>query len=358
MTTTPDRGDAADGGAGDGYDDGALSLVVNALADLDGDRRTLADDESVRAVREAFEAATGPGEREAFEAALAERRASVESAERTPGHDDAVLGVVRAVTDELAARDARFRVDHECPVSFPGRTRALYRFARTRDPDALGALSLSGPVRERVAAAGDALRGERYGEAARTLVGAVEAARTHDDAVASRVAAGWAHLWAGDAPGAVDLVEETLHLDTGAWEARQLGVAAGHDSPRFFREDRLAAAVYLRARVAEPDGTRVEAALGERAGAGNGNGDGSDDATTWRDLPGPLTCVPLESLPADGRLRFRLTGGPRAVPSLRTYYLGVGVVEPASRRARTVERVLLDGPDGAATETLRIRTGR
>jgi hypothetical protein len=328
------------------YDETALSLVLNAVADVSGEGPAVIDDWTTEAtVRRAFEAATTPAQRDAFASALA-ARSSVIDAGADADADSAMVTVARAVTAELDARDARLTVVHDAPVPLDDRAATLARFGWSRDPDALSALDVTDGVRTRIESAADRIEREAYGAASDVLVDAIADAEIHDDAVGVRTLAAWASHWAGDHEDAVDLVEEARHLDTRAWDARQVGVAAGHDSPEFFRDGRLASAVYLRARVDAPDGTDVGATLVPE----------SADLPSQRFEP-PLDCRPVEALPAAGRLRFRLRGEPTAMPSLETYYLALGVVEPRSARARTVERLLLDGPGPDARETVRIDAG-
>ena len=344
------------------YDDAAVSMVLNALVEIGAEQPvTLVDEDSVATVSRAYKATTTPDERHRFVAALnakqtdsnedtivASNENGHESTNTSSASDTVLVATAREVTAELAARNARFTVTHEAPLSLTPRSVALYRYGQTRDPDIVTDLPISESVRSQVVAALAEIEADAPNEAAQKLVMSINDASTHDDAITVRVLGAWARHWAGNDTGAIDLVEEALHLDTKAWAAQQVGLAANHQSPEFFRDGRLAATVYLRARVAMSDNTSIEAALGYATSHGE---------LEWRTLTGPFTCAAVDLLPSEGRLRFRLSGDPHEMPTLHMYYLTLGVIEPLSQRARSVDEILIDGPITTdAKETLHIET--
>ena len=333
------------------------TVVLNGLRDVvDGSRTVLADEGSVRALEEAYRAATTADERTAVAAAFegldeGDDASDADASDASDGDSgsgerppaETVERVVAAVVHELSVREATLAVDHEVPLDPDERAVRVHRFFEAREPSILSPLA-DGAVADALRRGATAARDGEWEAAAAAFGAAVDAAEEDSrSGLTARVLAAWATHWAGDDAAALDLVEEALRLETEAWDARLVGVAADHSSPEWFREGRLSSDLYLRVRAAMPDGASVDAAV---VGA-----DGSVDR-----LDGDPSCFRVHRLPLDGRLRLRLRGAPGALPDLHAYYLAVGVVEPESARPRTVQQTLLDGPvTASATERLRVR---
>lgn len=324
-------------------------ILTNALAEVlvDGPA-VLADDESRAIVRETAESVTTPEERAAFGEAV-----GAVHEEGTAGDEarTAAVSVVDPVRAALADRGARVTVDHETPVPVDEETAAVYNFARHREPEALTALDLSPSVASHVETGAEKVAAGEYDAAAAAFTRAVEAAGTGDDAVTTRTLAAWAHHWAGDDHGAIDFVEEALHLHADAWLPKLAGHSADPDPsyarPQQFRDGKYAAMAVLRYTVDRPPGTELTPYLG----VGDEDGDGRE----WVELEGPDDCTPVHRLGPEPVLRLRFSGDVPAFPAVHGYYVGLGVVDLEVAELREVFRLLVDGPLGeAVTETIHV----
>lgn len=328
-------------------DDVAKSLVLNALADYAEDGATLEGEASREIVECAFRTVTDESRRDAFADALADvrRTAAVDEAP-----EDDALNVVAAVTDdvysELLDREVHATVIHETGTTLSRREVSLYNYARSQLSESLERLPVSRDVYESIRRGALAIEDGRNADALRQFEGAIDAGRTVDDEVASRVTAALSSHWNGADERALDYVEEALHFDTNAWTAKMVGMAASHSSPETFREGTLSVKAYFRARIAVPERANVQVEIGL--------GDG-EDTTEWTSLGGDLDYMPIERLAPETKIRLRLAGPLSAIPTMHAYYLSWGVVDEASEVPRTVDHVLLDGPVTAdATERLRL----
>ncbi|WP_336036227.1 hypothetical protein [Halobacterium yunchengense] len=385
--TSPGERDGADGpaGAADAVDAGeptaggaraddgpTETVVLNGLDGLVSDRGSvLADDASERALRDAYREVTDAAERDVVAGALDRLAAvqAVEDAERsTTGEESAggvgepadrerddgepiddeqvVADVVGRVVDELSARDATFVVDHDAALDLAPSSCAVYEFFGARDPALLAPLADDAATADALERGGEAAAAGDLAAAAGAFEDGVDAAAEAGAAAAgtaARVLAAWAHHRDGDDERALELVRSALLRDGDYWPARVVGVAADHSNPEWFRAGRLTSEAYLRVRASVPDAASVDAALVD-----------GDGAERW--LDGSAACFRASSLPAGGHLRLRLRGPPGALPGLHVYYLAVGVVEPESARPRSVEQILVDGPEPAGhAERVRIR---
>jgi hypothetical protein len=315
------------------------TVLLNSLDGLVSDRGSiLADGDSERLLRDAYRSVTTPSTRTSVESTLerlAERDADGGAAAET------LAVVIADIAAELAARGATLEVDHDVSLGLSPTLTAVHRFFHTRDIDDLSPLTTDGevaPALERAAtAAGD-------GEFGTAAVAFEEAADKRSvTATAVRTLAAWAHHRAGDDESAVAAVRDVLRRDQDAWPARLVGVAAAHSNPEWFRDGRLASEAYVRARTNVPDDASLDVAVVDAEGT-----------EQW--LDGSPACFVAPELPASGTLRLRLRGPPGELPPLHAYYLAVGVVEPESRKSRSVEQILLDGPlTTDPTERVRIR---
>lgn len=324
----------------------AHTLVLNALVDVVRDEReVLADEDSRAIVRSAYEAATSADDRAAVRTAVEDLDSIAEGTdEGAAGRGRTLAAVADAVADERSADGVRATLDHTVSVSFDPRDASVSTFVATGEPDALDALVLPEPVEAAVEEGARLAANGSFDRAAAAFERGVDAAAGGDGSVAARTLAAWASHRAGDDDRALDLVEEALHLDTGAWSAKGVGLAADHRFPDKFRSGKLGARVYLRRSTEVPPGGTVTAAAGIPR----------DDGVQWTELTGTAECSPIERLAPETRVRLRLSGDFPALPVVDGYYVALGVVDLAVHEARSVEQVFVGGPQGVATtETVR-----
>lgn len=329
------------------------AILLNALVDVavEGSTPVLADDISRELVRRTLEEATTDEQRERFAEAISAAEGGTESDGKAT---DDVVAVLDAVRDSLADRDVRVVVDHEASFSLDPDQVALYNFARTKSPATLSGLDLPSSVATLVEDGANEAASGNYEAAAQAFVDAVEAAGTGDGAVATRTLAAWAHHWAGDDHGAIDFVEEALHLHMGAWGPKLAGHSSDPDRsfarPQQFRDGKYAAMAVLRYTVDCPDGTDLTASLGL--------GDGSGEVDEWVELKGPDECTPIPRLAPENTLRLRLTGDVPAFPAMHGYYVGLGILDREVEELREIYQLFLEGPLGdRVSETIRLIPG-
>lgn len=322
----------------------ARSAVLNAVVDVVSDGQTvLADESSRRLVYDAYESATSAAERAAVRDAVDDLETVTSGDESTGDQERTLANVADAVLEELSRRDVRATLDHTVPLSFADRDARLVTFAATRDPTVLDELSLSPAVRERVDEGAALAADGAFDEAVGVFEDAAEEAAGGESGVVARILAAWAAHWAGNDEHAIDLVEEVLHLDTSAWSARAVGLAADHRFPEKFRREKLGVRAFLRQTTEIPPRCSVTAAVGVP----------HDDGVDWTTLSGTDECSPIERLASDMWLRLSLNGQLPAFPTLSGYYVGYGVVDLEVNEARSVEEVFQTGPQATGvTETV------
>jgi hypothetical protein len=298
--------------------DRARTLVVNGLREVVGGDRVLLDADDSRRLRQRYETATTADQRADFERALSE----LGDGDAVP---PAVGDVVNAVIADLADAGDRLAVTHEATWQLERGSSALYAFFRTRNPEHLAGGGLPPGA---IDAAERAASGESAAGAA--ALAALPRDATGDAASLARLEAltGLAHHWAGEDGRARSRLEAAHEAGGGRdWAILAIEQAVIHPSPAAFRSGRLAATAFLRWRATVPEGGRLDVSL---------NGERVDGR------PGAPLCVPVDSLAKTPSLRIVARGPPRAVPSLDTYYLAVGVVDHGSEdgdRAPNVDRV-------------------
>ena len=324
--------------------DVSRTLLLNALRDVVLGTNAVVDRESRHRLERSFHAATSSGERGAFVTALHEAEAAADE----PVDDDTHRTLRSTVDDVLAyldADDATFVVHHEAGADVDPRDVALYNFWQTRAPGELDRLQCSPAVRSAIETGATAASDGLYGDAIEAFDRAIDASDTADEVVATRVLAGQAAHWAADDDLAMDYLEEALQLASDAWPATMLASVVDGPSSDAHRDGSLAIQAYLRVRARVPDDASLDVRLGR----------GEQGETEWESVTTPLDCVPLSRLSTHVRVAFELAGPATRLPALDAYYVALGTVEPASEVARTVDRILLDGPLTAdASEQLRI----
>lgn len=325
-------------------EDAAHPIVMNAIVDVVADQQSvLANEASREVVWDAYRATTTDTDRRDVEAAVAAIKTHGDDVDVSGDQGDVLVTVTDAVLDELAAQDVRATVEHVAPVSLPARDAYLSSFTATRDPAAVAGLSLPETVGDAVESGCRAVADGAFDRATSYFERAVDASAGVDGPVATRVLAAWANHRHGDDNRAIDFVEEALHLDTGAWSAKAVGLAAGHRRPEKFRRGKLGARVFLRQSVEVPPEAAVTAAAGV---AGDGG-------VEWIELSGTDECMPIDRLGPETRIRLTLEGPVASFPTMLGYYVALGVVDLEVHEARSVERVLFGGPDAeGVTETV------
>lgn len=323
------------------------TLVLNALVDLVTDERTtVTDDESREIVQERYRTATTQDQRDAFQAAVAH---TVPATDDSP-IDSEVGQTLEVVADTVASafadRSVEVTLDHEARLSLARRDASLYTFGCTMDPAVIEQLSLPSSIRRPVRIGVEHVENREFDQAAECFERAVDERGGHNGAVTARVLAAWACHWNGDDGQALDLVEEALHLDTRTWSAKVVGLAASHRYPDKFRQEKLGVRAFLRSIIEIPTGSSVMTSL-----------ETVEDARPQRtELTGPLECMPIDRLGSEVWIRLRLQGVLPSFPTMQGYYVGLGIVDLEVNEVRSVERVLLSGPEAAEThETLRFR---
>lgn len=314
------------------------TLVLNALRDVAGGPGVLADAESRDLVDDAFAAAVHEAERHRFGERVVAPAEDLD--DDTRDFADAVAGDVLA---ELVDRDTRATLVHEARLSVPEREAALYTFMAAGDRAGLDDLTLPPAVREQVDEGVAALAADDPATAGEAFEAAIEASDAGDGRVTARVLAAYAHHRAGDDRQAMDLVEETLHLETRAWPAKLVGYAAAHRRPRKFRDGKLGARVFFRWTADVPADGSLDVAVGPAGG--------DLEALSGRD-----ECMPIERVWPESTVRIEVGGELPALPTIESYYVATGVVDREVHEVRSVENVLLSGPETAtAEERLRFR---
>lgn len=327
--------------------DRSRSVLLNGLRDVVMGTTAVADADTRHRLEQSLHEATTSDQRGDFVTALHHLEAADDGVVDDETHAT-LRETVDSVIDHLASSNSRLTVRHEAGEAIPPRTVALYNFWRTRDVAAFEAVSYPVEVMRPVEDGVTAVDEQSFVDARRSFERAIDAAEG-DVAVDTRVLASLAAHWAGDDARALDYVEEALQFESGHRIAVLLGsILSGSSSDRY-RDGRLAVTAYLRTRARVPAGGSVRV----RVGLG-GPGD-----TEWGEWSTELDCLPIECLGSHTRVAFELTGPIDAFPSLDTYYLALGTIEPERSIPRTVDHVLLDGPvTGDAAESLTIGPAR
>lgn len=317
--------------------DHVRTLVLNALVATiddtsDGDAGFLTDDDSRMLIREAYHAGTTAEQRDAFQKAVTHAHSTdALTDEYAVGH---LQEITDAVLSELTAQDINALVDHQARLTLSMRDAHLSTFGNTKDPTVLDQLPLPPDIATLVDEAGEYVRNGEFSQAADTFERAVTETTGSEAMVTTRVLAALANHWKGADKRAIDFVEEVLHLDTEAWSARLVGLAADHRYPERFRSGKLGAQAFLRYTIDTPANSSVRAQVGF----------GESHSRMWRDLDGSEKCLPLETLEPITWIRLRLRGTLPTFPAVYGYYVGLGVIDREVFEVRDVERVLLSGP--------------
>lgn len=328
--------------------DHVRTLVLNALLALFDSPSSqgpdfLADDASRRVLRDAYHAATTAAERDRFQRTATRARRTDALTEE--GAVEQLREVTTAVIVELDDRDVTALVDHRAQLSLAGRDAHLSTFGNGKDPGVLDRLEFPSAIAQHVDSGGECVREGEFSRAAEAFERAVTEHSAPGATIATRILAAQANHWSERDDRAIDFVEEALHLDTDAWSARLIGLAAGHRYPDRFRRGKLSAQAFLRYTIDTPADSGVRPQVGF----------GTPSARTWHDLDGTAKCYPIERLEPKTWVRLRLRGTFPAFPAVHGYYVGLGVIDCEVFEVRDVERVLVSGPQTASsTETLRL----
>lgn len=328
-------------------DDHVVTLVLNALiATVGEDASFLADTATRVELADAFRTVTTSEQRDAF-------RTAITAAHSPDGPPDAqevslLQEVTHAVIAELAARNSEALVTHRVQLTVPSREAHLYTYFATNDASVLGRLDLSPDVSSPVERGGRHVDSDDLERAVECFEQAVTESASGSGAVATRVLAAVANHWREADDRALDFVEEALHLDTGAWCARLVGLAAGHEYAELFRDGHLGARVFLRFRIDIPDGSAVVPEVGF----------GEMPPETWTVLAGDGGCYPIDVLEPSTWIQLELSGTLPTFPAVHGYYVAFGVVDLDDQVALDIEEILLSGPQTVdSVETLKLESG-
>lgn len=320
------------------------TVVLNGLvATVVDDSSFLADAATRTILDEVLRSVTDPAQRATFHRAVT----TVPSNEDPTDTEltNCLREVTRAVRSELDARNRTAVVTHRVPLDVHPREAHLYSYGTTGDATVLDRLELPPDVTSLVERGGHHIEHDDPDRAVDAFERAVTESTGGRGSIATRVLAGLANHWHGDDDRALDFVEEALHLDTGTWTARLVGLAADHEYSDRFRERELGARVFLRYRIDVPPGSDVLAQVGFS----------KSPADTWRDLEGGNQCCPLDVLSPRTWIQFRLSGSLPSFPAVQGYYVALGVVDLDAATPLDVERILLSGPQTAdSTDVLRV----
>lgn len=323
----------------------AETLILNSLAAVVGKDKTIfADRRSYDLARETYLTVTSPKQRVKIRSIINEILSEVDNpSQRNETAIQTLQGIVHDVISELIEKNVEITVDHQVEITFPEREAVLYTFACTRDPDVLTRLSLSHEVESKISNGGRLVANGEFTKAAKAFEEAVDQS-AGEGTVSTRVLAALANHWRGNDTRALDLVEETLHLETEAWSATLAGLAADHRYPEKFRSNKLGVRTFLRHTIDVPDNGSISIDVK------------FDEASEWTTLPGDRDCLPLERLESAIHLRIKLSGLLPNFPVIQGYYLGLGVVDLEVSEAREVDQLLFSGPENSnAIETIRLK---
>lgn len=316
------------------------TLVLNAIRDIvTGESTVLADEASRTVVRDEFVRATMAAERDAL-------RETLPGAVDEKLQDDKrelLARVVGDVFDVLADREVDAVMRHRTRVSLHPRDVAVYNYARTGDVDHLLSLDLGEGVEQSLRDGTSAMNEGSYEVATQAFEDAIELGGIEDEGLIARALAGLAQHRAGSDERALDYAEEIMHLDTEAWAAQVVALAAGADSPSLFRDGTHEVAAYLRVRAEIPPGASIKAEVGY------GDTQEGTEPDQWQPLAGSIACFEPDRLAPTTHLRLRLSGSIDALPTIHAYYLGLGFIDRENDVPRAVEHIFLSGPETAHT---------
>lgn len=344
------------------------SIILNAISEVitEGQSGVIGDERSGSLVRAIYADVTTAAQREGFESALhAAQSRDPNGTEEGLGPEDEIFDVLDAVQAELDRRDIALEVRHENGFELDPSELAVYRFIRSGDPAELADLSFV-TGNEDLEAAITAFRAAEYEDAFESLGAALDrfesdGARSAPDSDAAapdsdlplsaadrplcKTLYAHAACEAGRYEKSLSLVEDTLESHDGAWLPNLIGpVAAQEDSTRFEDGD-LAVEPFLRITAEIPEETSLRVWYGRE----------TDGEVFWDRLTGDLEHLSVPALADRNHLRLVLRGTPETMPTLHTYYVGLGVVDTRIGEAKTVDHVFADGPiTGGGTETIRL----
>lgn len=329
-------------------DDHVVTLVLNALIATvdDEDASFLADTDTEAELTDAFRTVTTPDERDAF-------RTTVTTVHSSDGTLDAqetshLHAVTNAVIAELASRNSEALITHRVQLTVSPRDEHLYTYFTTNDASVLSQLDLPPDILSLVEQGGHHVDRGSLERAADIFDQAVTESASGHGAVATRILAAVANHWRGADDQALAYVEEALHLDTGAWSARLIGLAADHEYSDLFRDGQLGAQVFLRLRIDTPAGSTVVPKVGF----------GKAAPEKWTALDGDHGCYPIEVLEPTTWIQLRLSGSLPAFPAVHGYYVALGVIDHDGPVALDIDQILLSGPQTVeSVETFHLESG-
>lgn len=342
------------------------SIILNAVSEAlaDGRSGVIGDERSESLTGAVYADVTTAAQRERFESAL--HTAQSRDANGTgAGLEDDILEVLDAVQAELERRDIALEVRHENGFELDPAELAVYRFIRSGDPAELGALSFV-TGNEDLEAAITAFQAAAYEDAFEALGAALdrfesEGVRSAPDSDAAapdsdhplsavdrshcKTLYAYAACKAGRYEESLTLVEDILECRDGAWLPNLIGPVAAQEDPTRFEDGDLAVEPFLRITAEIPEETSLRVWYGRD----------TDGEVFWDRLNGDLEHLSVPSLADRNHLRLVLRGTPETMPTLHTYYVGLGVVDTRIGEAKTVDHVFADGPiTGGGTETIRL----
>ncbi|WP_267643423.1 hypothetical protein [Haloarchaeobius amylolyticus] len=238
--------------------------------------------------------------------------------------------VVDAVAEQLAG--ASVTLTHRSNPGFDAASAATYSFLQTGDADHLADAGFDDPVLERLLIGATDWDAGDFLVAADSFDDAAGVADDTDAVVSSHVLAGAALHRAGADADAIDHVRSALEADREAWTPLVVGIAAGSDLPRRFRDGGYSAMLYARWTANTPADCSVEAEWRP-----------SPDAD-WQAL-GDSGCAPLSTVTPETEFRYTLSGTVPEFPDLLGYYVAVGAIaEGTPPEALSSDRMCFSGP--------------
>lgn len=321
------------------------SILLNAVSEAigNGPSGVIGDERSGSLIREVYAAVTTADQRDRFESALHTLQ-SREANETEGGLEDGIFDVLDAVQAELVSRDIAVEVRHDNGFELAPSDLAVYRYIRSGDPDELTALSFD-TGDEQLDAGLSALRAGAYEDALAALGGGIEGIEAAADRSRCKTLYAYAACKAGRYEESLSLVEEVLETHDRAWLPNLVGPVAAQEDPARFEDGDLSVEPFLRITAELPEETSLRVWYGRD----------TEGEVFWDRLTGDFEHLSVPGLADRNHLRLVLRGTPERMPTLHSYYVGLGVVDTAAGEAKTVDHVFADGPiTGDGTETIRL----